>query len=140
MARGTFNEELSGVPLFAGFSRKQLAAVSNAGTLIDVEAGNTLISEGDYAREAYVIVRGDVTVRRSGSDIAQLGPGAIVGELGLFAPFVRNATVDTKTDGVVLVLNPPDFMRLVQNEPPLGNRVLGSLARRIRELDTKAYG
>ena len=42
-----------------------------------------LIREGERGREFFVIVSGEVEVRRKGRKVATLGPGSFVGEIAL---------------------------------------------------------
>ena len=79
-------------------------------------------------------------MRRNDRKVTELGPGSVVGELGLFHPFERNATVEAKTDAVVLVISPRDFMALLREVPSITRKVMTAMASRVRELDTKAYG
>ena len=56
-------------------------------------AGSLIVDQGQTGREAFVILDGNVTVKRNGRKVATLGPGAIVGELSLLDHGPRTATV-----------------------------------------------
>lgn len=49
-------------------------------------AGEVLFREGDLAEEVYLVFDGIVSVTSGGKDLAELGPGAVVGEMGVLAP------------------------------------------------------
>jgi len=140
MAKRQDLDRLCDVRLFADCSNRELGRIAGACTRVDVSAGKTLLRQGDYAREAFVVVEGEVVVRRNDRKVTELGPGSVVGELGLFHPFERNATVEAKTDAVVLVISPRDFMALLREVPSITRKVMTAMASRVRELDTKAYG
>ena len=48
-----------------------------------------LIREGERGREFFVIVTGEVEVRRKGRKMATLGPGSFVGEMALLSKIPR---------------------------------------------------
>jgi len=92
--------------------------------------GDVLIGQGDEDTAAYLIQDGWLQVHRKTPDgaisMSTLGPGEIVGELGL-AGIVsqRTATVTALTDGSVEVIDRGALIRLV-NGP--GNRLVPLLA------------
>lgn len=125
------------VPLFSGCSRKDLKRVAASVEEVSFAAGRVLIEQGRPGKEAFIVRKGVVSVRRDGRKIARLGAGAIVGELALLADGPRTASVVCDTDVDVLVLGARDFRRLLDEVPSLSGKILVTLARRVREL-TKA--
>jgi CRP-like cAMP-binding protein len=81
-----------------------------------------------------------VHVERNGKKIATLGPGAYFGELSLLDKGPRTATVTALTPLTVLVLGPREFSGVLDEVPELAHKLLATLAARVRELDTKAFG
>jgi signal-transduction protein with cAMP-binding, CBS, and nucleotidyltransferase domain len=59
-------ELLAAVPLFAGLSKAQLGELASITDEIDIPEGKVLIREGDRGREFFVLVKGQVEVRRKG--------------------------------------------------------------------------
>ena len=70
---------------------------------IDLPAGKVLIREGDRGREFFVVISGEVEVRRKGRKRATLGAGSFVGEMALPSKAPRSATVTALTPLDVLV-------------------------------------
>jgi len=89
--------------LIPGASRQELHALARAGTEMVLPAGRVLMEEGEWGREAYLILEGHVDVAICGSVVARLGTGEIVGELAIIDPRrPRMATV--RADDTVRVL------------------------------------
>ena len=90
-----------------------------------------LIQEGERGREFFVIVSGEVEVRRKGRKIATLGPGSFVGEMALLSKTPRNATVTAATPLDVLVITDRAFLDLLEKMPDLWLKVARALAERL---------
>ena len=65
---------IKGVPLFEHCSKSELQHIAQIADEIDLREGKELIREGERGREFFVIVSGEVDVRRKGRKIATLGP------------------------------------------------------------------
>lgn len=140
MAKTTHLDHLASVPLFSACSRKELGLIARAATETSLAAGSTLMQQDTAAREAFVIVEGNATVTRNGRKIATIGPGAIVGELGLLDRGPRTASVKADTPLTVLVLGPREFAGLLDEVPSITHKLLKALASQVRELDSKTFG
>jgi CRP/FNR family transcriptional regulator, cyclic AMP receptor protein len=133
-------DELAGVPLFAGATTKELEEISKLTTEVNLESGTTLMTQGEVAREAFVILEGTAEVSVDGAVVATLGPGACVGEIGLLDKGPRSATVVATSALSALVLDPREFGSLLLNVPAITVKVASALAARVRELDARLYG
>jgi CRP-like cAMP-binding protein len=140
MARQSYLDHLASVSLFSACSKKELQAVAKATDEISVSAGRTLCEQGTIGREAFIVVEGTAEAIRNGKKVATFGPGTCVGELALLDHGPRTATVTAKTDLKVLVLGAREFAAIIDEVPPLAHKLMRSLAAKVRELDTKAYG
>ncbi len=87
--------ELAALPLFATVNRGALYAIAAGGRVVHLPSGWALISESTPADSCYVLLEGDAQVRHGATVIADLHPGALVGEAGLVEHKIRNATVIT---------------------------------------------
>ena len=139
-SKQTKMEHLAAVPLFDGFTKKELEKVAKAGDEIIMSAGTVIVDQGQTGREAFVVLDGSVTVKRNNRKIATLGPGDIVGELSLLDHGPRTATAICETDCELLVLDQRHFRGVLEQVPSLATKILASLAGRIRELDRQYYG
>lgn len=89
---------------------------------IEVQAGETIIWQGEHDDGYYTLLNGHCRVSRRphalAEDIllAKLGPGASFGEEALITGATRNATITMLTDGIVMRLEKKYFLRYVVNE------------------------
>lgn len=78
---------------FSMFTPEEIARISASGTHVTLPEGWAPISERTGADKAYVILEGKVSVRAHGEEVAQLGPGDIIGEAAILNHSLRTATV-----------------------------------------------
>ena len=91
---------------------------------VTLPAGTVLMREGRFGREVFVILSGEVEVRRDDEVIAVLGAGEVVGELAVLNPTqTRNATVVAATELRTLVLDPRAY-RSLRYLPVLGRLLI----------------
>ena len=128
-------EMLKAVPLFASMRGKDLEAVERLADTVDMQAGRTLMKQGDHGNEMYVIASGSVRVERNGKEIATLGPGQAVGEMSLLSEGPRLATVTTLEPTTAFVIGHREFHTLLADSAELRQCILDNLARRVRMLD-----
>lgn len=105
----------------------------------EVAPGEVLIREGEEDATLYLVLRGSLAISREGIDLDHLGPGEVVGEMGLFLAGKRTATVTAATAGELLVLERAALDRVAKEAPAvergLERHALATLARRLRRVD-----
>ncbi|MGH3509876.1 MAG: Crp/Fnr family transcriptional regulator [Nocardioidaceae bacterium] len=99
--------------------------------------GEVLFHEGDAGDKLYVVTDGKVKLGRTSSDgrenlLAILGPGQMFGELSLFDPGPRSATVTAVTDTTLASLSHEDLLRWLDGRPAVARALLAQLAGRLR--------
>lgn len=107
--------------------------------MLPFKEGDVLIAEGDEDTVAYLIHRGWLQVSRARQGkraaTARLGPGHIVGELGLAGRTPRRtATVTALTDGEVEVIDRGTLIRLVNGPGSRLTPLLAALLARLQSL------
>jgi CRP/FNR family transcriptional regulator, cyclic AMP receptor protein len=120
------------VPFFADCSKRELEEIALVADEMDFPAGKTLIKEGRPGREAFILVSGEVEVRRKGRRIAIRGGSEIFGEMALVTDQPRNATVTSVTPVHVLVVTDRAFRTVLQTTPSIAIKLLKSLAERLQ--------
>lgn len=139
-SRDKYLDHLASVPLFAACSRRELQKIARASDELAIPADKVLVEQGDTGRECYVVVEGTAAVKRNGRKVVSVGPGATIGELSLLDHGPRTATVVAETPMTVLVLGSRQFAGVLEEVPSLARKLMGVLAARVRELDSKAFG
>lgn len=84
-----------------------------------VEAGAQFITEGQTNDYLWVVVAGRCEVRSAGGAIAELGPGAAVGEISLVSGAPAVADVVAVEPAVLLRLSRTDFDAVARKHPTL---------------------
>jgi len=135
MTTNTTIAALASIELFAGLSKKELAAIDRLITPIDIKAGKEVIKEGTAGREAFIIVEGTASVWRDGKLIASVGKGSVLGEVALLANRARTATVQAETAMTVEVLNRREFEQLLDQSPAITRKLLVATAKRVHQLE-----
>lgn len=133
-------ESLRKVPLFSACTKKELEKVAKAADEIDMKKGALLVDQGAMGREAFVVLEGEVAIKRNNRKIATLGAGEVVGELSLLDHGPRTASAECLTDCVVLVIDQRRFTGVLDEVPAISHKLLGVLAGRIREMDRNYIG
>ena len=90
-------DELAALPIFTSVDRAVIEELAQTGRVVHLPAAWALLTESQPADSAYVLLSGDTEVRQHGEPVAQLHPGALVGEAALVEHKTRNASVITVT-------------------------------------------
>jgi CRP-like cAMP-binding protein len=102
---------------------------------VTVNAGDTVIRQGDEGDYFYIISKGSCSVTRLASGegwdvpLAELGKGDFFGEEALVSDATRNATVTMLTDGTLMRLSKKDFVELLKK--PLVHHIDYELATAV---------
>jgi len=130
-------EVLRKAPLFSFLDEEAAIALAASMTAQRLRRGETLFHEGDAGDKLYLVTEGKVKLGRTSTDgrenlLAVLGPGQMFGELSLFDPGPRSATVTAVTDGELLSLSHEDLQRWLEGRPGVARGLLVQLASRLR--------
>lgn len=128
-------DRLRHIEMFQNANKSQLRALSATTDVVDLPAGRVLCRQSRSATELFVILSGEVTVERDGRELARLGPGELVGELGVIDQAPRSATVVTRGPVELLAISARSFRPLLEMVPGMSHGVMSTLSRRIREAD-----
>jgi CRP/FNR family transcriptional regulator, cyclic AMP receptor protein len=102
--------------------------------------GEVIFREGDESTGAYWITSGrvEITIRSGniGLPVARLGPGEIIGEMGLIDNKPRSATATALGPTELEVITEEEFEKDVLHEPARLRTYIGRLFERLRATDT----
>ena len=103
--------------IFDGFDDHEVERIKNTGTRVTIPAEWSPIWEKTPADKAYIILEGEASVRRSGEEIARLGPGDIFGEGAIVNHKLRNASIVTLTKVELIHFTREQVNQLVEDVP-----------------------
>ena len=103
-----------------GLSDADLKTVVRAGRHVMLPANWSLIWEMTPADKAYLIVDGEVSVRKGGQEIARLGPGDVIGEMAIVGHKLRSASVVSLTPLEVIHFTRDSVQELLDEVPAFG--------------------
>lgn len=120
------------IPLLSGLSLRQARTFALLSHIEKLPAGRRIITEGDYARDIYVIIDGQVEVWIERSEehktLASLSRGAVIGEAGYFGQR-RTANIDATSNVRLLRFDSQDLERLRLRHPRIAATVFRNLNR-----------
>ncbi|HEU0188504.1 MAG TPA: cyclic nucleotide-binding domain-containing protein [Gallionella sp.] len=104
-------KSLRGLEFFKGFSNADLLNFVKIAKWQDVEAGDTILSEGDFGMSFYIVVSGTVNIFRKGNLLTTLDRGDFFGEFAYLSGEepVRSAHAVAATAGELLAIDPLDI-------------------------------
>jgi CRP-like cAMP-binding protein len=127
--------ELARANRFHDFSDEELHDVVEAATYLTVPANWALMVEQQPADKAYLILTGEVSVRRHGEEVARLGAGEVIGEMALVNHKLRSATVVADTPLEVLHFTDDTVASLNGRIPRFRDALMGAVQERIVRQD-----
>lgn len=106
-----------------------------------IAEGTTFIKEGDDSDTGYMmlLLEGEVTVekivvsRHTPVTVTVLGPGSLIGEMGLVDGQARLASCTASSDSRCAVLTRAAFEKLGQDDPQTASKLMSAVALRIAE-------
>ncbi len=128
---------LSEAPLFSELDSEATQALLDSMEETQLPRGEVLFREGDAGDRVFVVIEGKVKLGRQSADgrenlLAILGPGQMFGELSLFDPGPRSATVTAVTDSVLWWLSHERLLAWLDGRPEVARGMLSQLASRLR--------
>ncbi len=123
--------------LFKDLSLPQLKIIAESIKEVEFKTGQDIIEQDSISDGAYFIVSGTVKVFRTNEEgeqinLAVLGSGEIIGELGLIDNEPRSASINALKDTKLLLLTQKEFLAILKNCPDVAIILLKTLATRVR--------
>ena len=106
---------LKAIPLFSQLSDAEAHRLSAFATETSLAEGQIMMKQGDYSTELIAIEEGTADVLRGGQRIASLGPGDLIGEMGLLSREPRNADVVATSPMRVIKLTHWEIRRMSED-------------------------
>lgn len=106
-----------------------------------IKSGTVFIQEGEIRQNDYMllVLEGDIAVENAMPGLNDsmvvniMGPGHLIGEMGVLDGSPRSATCTATTDIYAAVLSRTALMRLLKDEPRVGARLLLAISKRMAD-------
>jgi CRP/FNR family cyclic AMP-dependent transcriptional regulator len=131
MAEAPKPEKLEQLHRLEDLSTKDLKTVIDKGRHVTLPANWSLIWEKTPADKAYLIVDGEVSVRKGGKEVAKLGPGDVIGEMAIVGHKLRSASVVSVTPVEVIHFTKESLEELLDEVPAFGEALRGTTSDRL---------
>jgi len=124
--------------IFSSLSNRDLKALAKSCGEATYHEGDVLCRQGERGVTAFIIVSGRVLVESESEQggsavIAELGQGAIAGELSVIDGAERVATLRAQGDVEALVLTQWSMLALLKSRPSIAAAMLPVIVKRFRE-------
>ncbi len=121
---------LKQIGVFADLDDESLEAISKLAAEVSVPEGKELVREGDYSYDLIAIEDGTAKVHHDDETIADLGPGDVLGEMGVLERAQRSASVTATSPMMLVTLTGWDVRKLRKQAPDAVERLRKVVAER----------
>lgn len=122
--------QLAKLDRFRDFSDDEIRLVTERATYLTVPEHWALMMEQTPADKAYLILSGEVSVRRHGEEVARVGAGELIGEMALVNHKLRSASVIADTPLEVLHFTDESVAELSEKIPHFRDALTGASQER----------
>ena len=128
---------LEPIPLFASLTADEQTLIQRSSRLVGYKRGDIVYEEGTKPEAFYIIISGRFRLftkshsREAETTLLYFYRGEHFGETSLLTGNVHSASVEAKTDAVVLKINAESFHKLLHQIPSLALQLSRSLGRHL---------
>jgi signal transduction histidine kinase len=127
---------LKQVPLFSGLSDEDLLFLCGMISQLRIAKGESLFTEGDEGKEAYVIKEGQIQIYKTvaGREVhlALRGPGEVIGEVSILEAVPRTASGRAQEDSLLFVITHEQLDQLLSASPSAAITMLHTVTARLK--------
>jgi CRP-like cAMP-binding protein len=117
---------LERLPVLRPLGAGALRSLAIAAEILSMRPDEVLFTAGETADAAYIVEQGSLTLKPEYGDELIAGPGALLGEVALFAETRRPATATARESTTMMRISRTTFLKVLDSYP--------DAARRLREL------
>jgi len=134
----TLADHIKNSKLFAGLDKQEINELSSVIVLRNFKKGEVIFFEGDEASGFYALFQGKVRVYKANPDGKEytlhiIYPGQLFAEVAIFDGRYFPANSMAIEDSVVGFFSKLGFISLIEKHPKISLKIIGSLARFLRE-------
>jgi CRP/FNR family transcriptional regulator, cyclic AMP receptor protein len=123
-------DRLMHLPLFGELDQHDLSQLAHWLRDVHLRPDEVMIEQGELPYEIFWLEEGSVAVERDGERLATLGPGEVVGEIGLIEQERRMATVRAVTEVHAVALHADDLDKMREEMPEIAAQLHEIATRR----------
>lgn len=141
----TARERLRNHQVLQRFSEKEIEELMQMGEVLSLTSGETLFEEGALDTHLYLVLEGEVEIRKTYGDngeshlLTALGPGELIGEMAWVLERPRKVTAKARTDLSIFKIDGA----LLREQHSRGSKaaiklvyfMLGALARKLTHMN-----
>ena len=128
---------LKTVDIFQDIPGELLSQISQISSVKNYEHGEIIFNEGDAGDSMFIVLSGEVSIKKGNKLIAKLERGASLGEMALLDHETRSADALSEKDSVLLKINQDVFYELMEGNADIMKQMIRLLTSRIREANSK---
>jgi protein phosphatase len=126
-------DQLKRVPIFSRCSRSELETLARNTDEVTLQAGRTLIVEGEPNHTFYIVLSGEADVTIKEHSVTRLRAGDFFGEMTMLDRGPASATVVTASPVDALVMSHSQFRDAVRSNDNIAHNVIAIMAERLRQ-------
>lgn len=136
---------LEQVKLFEGVDPKYLKGIAGISSEKTFKTGEYLMKQGEGGIGLFIIIKGKVKIEKTDTrgnlvEVAENGPGDIMGEMAVLDGSPRTASVKAAEETICLVLASWEFNAFMKAHPELALQILPIVIKRFRETNDALTG
>ena len=97
--------------------------------------GETVFAEGDEGSTMFIVQEGEVELKVGGVTVERVGPGGVIGEMGVVTGEPRSASAIAASACTLASIDQARFQFMVQQTPFFAIDVMRVLAARLRRMN-----
>ncbi len=122
--------------LFAQTPDEILADMASLLQEVAFQANETIFEQGDYGDAMYIIVAGRVRVHSGGRTLTEMEPGHVFGEMAVFDPEPRSASVTAIQETHLLRMGRDELYQLMASRSEVAAGIIHILSHHLRARTT----
>jgi len=131
---------LQEVDIFEYTATEDLAQIGAVSKQLNFSKEHIIFKEGDISDSMYLVLSGNVLLRRGDQEIMNAGKKKAFGTWALFDDENRMVTATCTSDACVLRIDKEEFLDLLSHNVRITQGILKQMAHRLRSLIRKLPG
>ncbi|MBA3019219.1 MAG: cyclic nucleotide-binding domain-containing protein [Proteobacteria bacterium] len=127
-------QTLKSLDLFADLNFGELEKIASLMHMMKVTEGEVLTRKGEPARTFFIVLSGNFMLSfKKDRSFTLHNKGNIIGWSTVVTPFQYRGTAIALTDGLVLSMPGQEFLRLIQSDSTLGDKIMRKINKIVSE-------